>query len=198
MPRMLRRISHMRDDRHNIAVYNIATCSSRAPSSVASGPGGRAVHCGDGPDHWRPGSSVMANRVGEGRRSESPCVPPNGRPFCREVIDANYWLSIERAEIYRTKLGNRTRLRLARAPHSGLRDSGSRCARVCSMTRFLCPSCASPAIAAPSKIEDRSPIRCKRCGAALGTWGELKERALRVALAGGQGLGVSSDPLQPR
>jgi len=63
------------------------------------------------------------------------------------------------------------------------------------MRHFLCPNCASPAIAVPATIEDHSPIRCKRCGVARGTWGELKEKAGRVALAAGREGRLSSDPL---
>jgi hypothetical protein len=63
------------------------------------------------------------------------------------------------------------------------------------MSDFLCLRCASPAIVVPPTIEDGSKIRCGRCGAQLGTWGELKERARRAALP--QKGYVSCDPLPP-
>lgn len=63
------------------------------------------------------------------------------------------------------------------------------------MSHFHCSSCASPAIAVPSPIENHSLIRCRRCGMSLGTWGELKERAQRGAMS--RGHRVSCDPLEP-
>ena len=66
------------------------------------------------------------------------------------------------------------------------------------LSHFLCAACASPAISLPNKIEDDSPIRCRRCDAILGTWGELKERAMRTASAGRAEKRVSCDPLPVR
>ena len=66
------------------------------------------------------------------------------------------------------------------------------------LSPFFCAICASPAITLPSKIEDHSPIRCRGCNAILGTWGELKERALRSASGPRAQKHVSCDPLPSR
>ena len=66
------------------------------------------------------------------------------------------------------------------------------------LSPFFCANCASPAITLPSKIEDHSPIRCRRCDAILGTWGELKERAVRSASGASTQQHVSCDPLPSR
>jgi len=63
------------------------------------------------------------------------------------------------------------------------------------LTPFSCAVCSSPAIALPSKIEDHSPVKCRRCNAIIGTWGELKERALRSASGVTADGPLSSDPL---
>jgi hypothetical protein len=79
---------------------------------------------------------------------------------------------------------------------AGATRRGTRChAGGVRLSQFRCRKCASPAIAAPVTLEDLSPISCRRCGAALGTWRELKERALRGA--GSSGWRVSCDPLPP-
>jgi hypothetical protein len=66
------------------------------------------------------------------------------------------------------------------------------------MRHFGCASCGNPGIVVPSRLDDQSQILCQKCGAELGSWGELKQRARRAVLAMGQKKsGVSGDPLPP-
>ncbi|HEY8565625.1 MAG TPA: hypothetical protein VIL65_09010 [Beijerinckiaceae bacterium] len=65
---------------------------------------------------------------------------------------------------------------------------------------FACSACGNPAIEPPREFTDDAPIRCKGCGEALGTWGDLKRRTMQVLMAEatpgpGAPLPVSADPL---
>jgi hypothetical protein len=61
------------------------------------------------------------------------------------------------------------------------------------MKPFICQSCNSPAISAPSPVDDLSVVYCNGCNAPISTWGELKQRvagALDV-----RRRSISCDPL---
>lgn len=44
-----------------------------------------------------------------------------------------------------------------------------------------CGSCGSSSIETEDTLSDSDPVRCRSCGAELGTYGEAKARAMKAA-----------------